>query len=378
VVVAALAAGAGAGAVVALNHNSQSPGSTVSSQQIPSPNHNAAGGANTTNLNEDSVASKVKPGMVDINSTLKYQDGAAAGTGMILSSNGVVLTNNHVVEGSTHLTATTVVAGKKYQATVLGVDPTDDVALIKLQGASGLKTVQVGDSSKVRLGTAVVAIGNAGGTGGAPTVTSGSITALGRTITASNSGSSQNTETLHNMIQTNAPIAEGDSGGALANGAGQVVGMNTAANSQSLGGPGTSMGFAIPINRALAIAKLIASGKASGHILIGPKGFMGVGVDAVKDANQCLAQSGVRAGYQVPTQSGALVCYAYPGTPAYKAGVRPGDVITGVSGQSVSTASGLTGVMLKYKPGTTVSLTWVDSQKQSHTSSLTLITGPVK
>ncbi|HEX3389614.1 MAG TPA: trypsin-like peptidase domain-containing protein [Streptosporangiaceae bacterium] len=378
VVVAALAAGAGAGAVVALNHNSQSPGSTVSSQQIPSPHRNAAGSTNTTNLNEGAVANKVEPGMVDINSTLKYQDGAAAGTGMILSSNGVVLTNNHVVEGSTHLTATTVVAGKKYQATVIGVDPTDDVALIKLQGAAGLKTVQVGDSSKVRLGTGVVAIGNAGGTGGSPTVTSGAITALGRTITASDSGSGQNTETLHNMLQTNAAIAEGDSGGALANAAGQVIGMNTAANSQSLGGAGTSMGFAIPINRALSIARQIASGNASGHILIGPKGFMGVGVDAVTDATQCLAQSGVRAGYHVPTQSGALVCYAYPGTPAYKAGVRPGDVITRVSGQSVSTASGLTGVMLKYKPGTTVSLTWVDPQKQSHTSSLTLINGPVK
>ena len=376
-VVAALAAGVGAGAVVALNHNSQS-GSTVSSQQIPSPNRNAAGSANTTNINEDSVASKVKPGMVDINSTLKYEDGAAAGTGMILSSNGVVLTNNHVVEGSTRLTATTVVAGKKYQATVIGVDPTDDVALIKLQGASGLKTVQVGDSSKVGLGTGVVAIGNAGGTGGNPTVTSGTITALGRTITASDSGSGTNTETLHNMLQTNAPIAEGDSGGALANAAGQVIGMNTAANGQSLGGAGTSMGFAIPINRALSIAKKIAAGDASGGILIGPKGFMGVGVDAVKDANQCLAQSGLQPGYKVPAQSGALVCNVYQGTPAYKAGVRPGDVITGVSGQSVSTANGLTGVMLRYKPGATVSLTWVDAQKQSHTSSLTLINGPVK
>jgi S1-C subfamily serine protease len=377
VVVAALAAGVGAGAVVALNHNSQS-GSTVSAQQIPSPNSNAAGGANTTNINETSVANKVRPGMVDINSTLKYEDGAAAGTGMILSPNGVVLTNNHVVEGSTHLTATTVVAGKKYQATVIGVDPTDDVALIKLQGASGLKTVQVGDSSKVSLGTGVVAIGNAGGTGGSPTVTDGTITALGRTITASDSGSGQNSETLHNMLQTNAAIAEGDSGGALADAAGQVIGMNTAANSQSLGGAGTSMGFAIPINRALSIAKKIAAGNTSGGILIGPKGFMGVGVDAVTDASACLGQSGIQRGYQVPAKAGALVCNVYQGTPAYKAGVRPGDVITGVSGTAVSTANGLTGVMLRYKPGATVSLTWVDAHKQSHTSSLKLINGPVK
>ena len=136
--VAALALGVGAGTVVALNHNSQS-GSTVSSQQIPSPNNNGDGNANTTNINVQSVTNKVQPGIVDINSVLKYEDGAAAGTGMILPSNGVVLTNNHVVEGSTHLTATTVVGGKKYQATVLGVDPSDDVALIKLQGAAGLK-----------------------------------------------------------------------------------------------------------------------------------------------------------------------------------------------------------------------------------------------
>ena len=377
VVVAALAAGVGAGAVVALNHNSQSPGNTVSSQQIPSPSGNGAGNPNTTNVDVQSVANKVQPGMVDINSTLKYLDGAAAGTGMILSSNGVVLTNNHVVEGSTHLTATTVAGSKRYQATVLGVDPSDDVALIKLQGASGLKTVQVGDSSKVTLGTGVVALGNAGGKGGS-TVTAGTITALGRTITASDSGSGQNTETLHNMLQTNAPIAEGDSGGALANGAGQVIGMNTAANSQSLGGTGTAQGFAIPINRALAIAKKIAAGNESGHILIGPKGFMGVGVDSVTDVNACLAQSGVGTGYRLPVHSGALVCNVYPGTPAYKAGVRAGDVITGVSGRPVTTANGLTGVMLKYKPGATVSLTWVDTGKQSHTSSLTLINGPVK
>ena len=231
---AALAAAVGAGTVVALNQNSQSAGS-VSSQQIPSPGRNA-GGANTTNLNEQSVANKVEPGVVDINSQLKYENGAAAGTGMVLSANGLVLTNNHVVDGSTSLHATLVSNGKTYQAQVLGVDPVDDVALIKLVGASGLKTVSVGDSAKVTLGTGVVAIGNAGGRGGPPTVTSGTVTALSRTITASDSGSGANSETLHNMLQTNAPIAAGDSGGPLANAAGQVVGMDTAANSQSLGG----------------------------------------------------------------------------------------------------------------------------------------------
>jgi S1-C subfamily serine protease len=377
VAVAALAAAVGAGTVVALNQNSQNPGS-VSSQQIPSPNRNAAGHANTTTVNEQSVANKVEPGVVDINSQLKYENGAAAGTGMVLSSNGLVLTNNHVVDGSTSLHATLVSTGKNYTAEVLGVDPVDDVALIKLVGAAGLKTVSVGDSAKVSLGTGVVAIGNAGGAGGKPTVTSGTITALNRTITASDSGSGANSETLHGMLQTNAPIAAGDSGGPLANAAGQVVGMDTAANSQSLGGAGTDMGFAIPINHALAIARQIAGGKAGPHILLGQSGFMGIGVDSTSDAQQCLAQSGVGVNYQVPAKSGALICSVYPGTPAAKAGLAAGDVITSVNGQAVSSANGLTTIMRKYKPGSTISLGYVTANTRSHTSSLTLIAGPVK
>ena len=372
-----MAAAVGAGTVVALNQNSQNPGS-VSSQQIPSPNRNAAGNANTTTVNEQSVANKVEPGVVDINSQLKYENGAAAGTGMVLSSNGLVLTNNHVVDGSTSLHATLVSSGKTYTAQVLGVDPVDDVALIKLVGASGLKTVSVGDSAKVSLGTGVVAIGNAGGTGGTPTVTSGTITALNRTITASDSGSGANSETLHGMLQTNAPIAAGDSGGPLSDAAGQVIGMDTAANSQSLGGAGTNMGFAIPINRALGIARQIAGGKAGGHILLGQPGFMGIGVDSVSDAQQCLAQSGVGVNYQVPAKSGALVCSVYPGTPAAKAGLAAGDVITSVNGQAVSSANGLTTIMRKYKPGNTISIGYVTANTRSHTSSLTLIAGPVK
>jgi S1-C subfamily serine protease len=379
VVVAALAAGVGAGTVVALNHGSQSPG-TVSSQQIPSPNGNAPGGANTTTINTQAVANKVQPGIVDVNSQLKYQNGAAAGTGMVLSGNGIVLTNNHVVEGSTHLSVRLVSSGQTYhQVKVLGVDPKDDVALIKLVGASGLKTVQVGDSSKVTLNTAVVAIGNAGGAGGSPTVTTGSITALNRTITASDSGGGQNPETLRGMLQTNAAIAEGDSGGALANGAGQVIGMNTAANSQQLGGQGTNMGFAIPINRALSIAKKIAAGQGSSEILIGSEvnsGIMGVNVAAISQANQCLNQ--MSFDYSPPTNSGALVCSTFPGDPASKAGVKAGDVITAVDGHSVSSDTQLTGTMGQYGPGDTVSVTWVSRGGQRHTSSLTLASGPIK
>ncbi len=209
-------------------------------------------------------------------------------------------------------------------------------------------------------------------------MTSGTITALNRTITASDSGSGANSETLHGMLQTNAPIAAGDSGGPLSNAAGQVIGMDTAANSQSLGGAGTNMGFAIPINQALAIARQIAGGKAGPHILIGQSGFMGIGVDSISDAQQCLANGGIGANYQVPAKSGALICSVYPGTPAAKAGLAAGDVITSVNGQPVSSANGLTTVMRKYKPGSTISLGYVSISRQSHTSSLTLIPGPVK
>ena len=375
VVVAALAAGVGAGTVIALHHNSSSSAnSSINSQQIPSPNRNATNGNNTTTLNTQAVANKVEPGIVDINSTLKYANGSAAGTGMVLSSTGLVLTNNHVVAQSTHLTATAVLSGRTYTATVVGTDATDDIALIKLQGASGLKTVQVGDSSKVALGNAVVAVGNAGGTGGTPTVTSGTITALNRTITASDQGS-PNSETLHGMLQTNAPIAAGDSGGALANAAGQVIGMNTAANGQTLGGQGTDMGFAIPINSALSIARQIAAGQSSSKIQIGPSGFMGVGVQDISAASQCLS-SGL--GYTPPVNSGALVCNVFPGTPAASVGVTAGDIITAVNGQSVSSSNALTAIMSKFHPGTAVSLTWVDTNGQKHTASITLIEGPAK
>ena len=137
--------------------------------------------------------------------------------------------------------------------------------------------------------------------------------------------------------------------------------MDTAANSQSLGGAGTNMGFAIPINKALAIARQIAGGRAGAHILIGQSGFMGIGVDSISDAQQCLANSGIGVNCQVPAKSGALICSVYPGTPAAKAGLAAGDVITSVNGQPVSSANGLTTIMRKYKPGSTISLGYVSA-----------------
>jgi S1-C subfamily serine protease len=411
VVVAVLAAAIGAGLVLALQGGNGSNSATGNTRQGTSPAGNGSqhgGGTNAATIDEHFVAGKVQPGMVDITSHLRYSGQVFEGTGMVLSSSGLVLTNNHVVNGSTSLQVTLVNSGRSYDAEVIGTDSADDVALLKLVNASGLKTVQFGDSDKVRLGIPVVALGNAGGTGGQPTVTSGTITALHRTITASDSGS-QTSETLHNMLQTNAPIAEGDSGGPLANGSGQVIAMDTAANTRTLGGAGTDQGFAIPINRALGIAHQMAAGHGGGPIHLGQPSFLGIEIASASatkgstatDPHQQLQQlqkvatangggfnsnhgcMNSEVGHPVPAKIapvsvGTLVAGVFCNAPASAVGMRGGDVITAVNGQSVSSPASLKSVMTHYQPGTTVSVAWVDTAGKHHTSPVKLAAGPAK
>ena len=411
VLVALVAAALGAGAVFALQAKSSSPSSSssFSPQDVPSPASSpGSGNTNTSGIDEQSVATKVEPGLVDITASLRYTGQVFEGTGMVLSSSGLVLTNNHVVDGSTGLTATVVNTGRKYRAQIVGTDAKDDVALLRLTGVSGLRTVQVGNSSKVTLGSPVVALGNAGGAGGTPTVTSGSITALNRTITASDAGSGDS-ETLHNMLQTNAQIAEGDSGGPLANAAGQVIGMNTAANTQSFGPQGSNEGFAIPINHALALAHQMAAGNGSASIRIGQPAFMGIAVASssssaassddspqqqlqqlngtarqfgggINSNGRCLGNG---AGNPVPASiapasTGTLIAGAFCNAPAAAAGLTGGDVILAINGRAVGAPTSLTGVLANYHPGERVSVTWMDTSGQRHTSSVTLTTGPAK
>lgn len=405
VVVAVLAAVIGATSVWAFQ---QSNGGAVSPQSIPTAAGNAPGNANASSINEHYVAGKVAPGVVDITSYLGYSGQVFEGTGMVLSSSGLVLTNNHVVNLSTKLVVTVVSSGKKYLAKVVGTDATADVALLKINGVSGLQPITVADSDKVTLGTPVVALGNAGGRGGDPTVTSGSITALHRTIMASDAGSSSS-ETLRDMMQTNAPIAEGDSGGPLANAAGQVVGMDTAANTQNLGGYGTAQGFAIPINRALAIARQMAAGKPSASIRIGQPAFMGIAIAStphngassaitpqqqlqqlrrvansygggINSSQGCLAGNvgNPVPGSIAPASSGTLIAGVFCNAPARTAGLRGGDVIVSVDGHTVTSPDSLTTLMSSYHPGNTISVTYVDTSGTRHTSSLTLVSGPAK
>jgi len=235
-----------------------------------------------TALTTPQIAAKVDPGLVDVVTTLGYQNGKAAGTGMVLTSTGEVLTNNHVIDGATSIKATDVGNGRTYTAKVVGYDKTRDVAVLQLQNASGLQTVTL-SSAGPQAGQKVVALGNALGKGGTPSVVSGRITGLGQSITASDQGAAD-AERLTGMIGHNAPIQPGDSGGPLVNTAGEVIGMNTAASDSSGSGLPSQSGqaqtatqaFAIPITRASSIAGQIEAGTASSTVHIGATAFLGV------------------------------------------------------------------------------------------------------
>jgi len=317
-------------------------------------------GGSGTSIDVSKVAAEVDPALVDIDITLV--DGAAAGTGIVLSSDGYVLTNNHVISGATSIKATDVGNGKTYDAQVVGYDRSRDVAVIKLAGASGLKTAVFGNSSQVRVGQPVVGIGNAGGTGGTPSTAPGVVTALDQSITAEDQ-STGSTERLSGLIETNANIQPGDSGGALANAGGQVVGMDTAASAGFSFSFAGNQGFAIPINEARNLARLILAGQSSAQVHVGPTAFLGVEVQ-------------VSSGTGGPPVQGAAVARALPGGPAASVGVQGGDVIVGLGSQTVTSAGQLTDLLGRYRPGQQVKLTWVDPAGNTHSALVTLGSGP--
>jgi S1-C subfamily serine protease len=318
-----------------------------------------------TKANAGSSGTSIDQGVVDINTTLGLQGGSAAGTGIVLSSSGEILTNNHVVAGATSVSVTDVGNGRTYAATVVGTDRTDDIAVVQLSGASGLQTAALGDSTKVAAGDAVTAVGNAGGVGGTPSVAPGTVTALGQSITASDQGGGSS-EQLTGLIETNAAIQAGDSGGPLLNSSGQVIAIDTAASSGFRFQSGGNQGFAIPINEASTIAKQIEAGHSSATVHIGAYGFLGVQVQASTASPDGSSSS-----------SGALVTGVEPRSPAQQAGLGADDEIVSLGGQTVDSASTLTNLMQGYHPGDKVQLGWVDGSGQQHTATATLATGPV-
>ncbi len=372
-----------------LSFYNQAPGSLPGSGAVPSPASPAAPLAG----GEQAIVTKVKPGLVIINATLQYNSEVAAGTGMVINADGLVLTNNHVIDGSTKITATVVSTGKTYPATVVGYDETGDVALIQLQDVSGLTTVPIGNSSAVKVGDAVVALGNAEGQGSI-TATPGQVTALNQTITASEKGGSTASETLYGMIQTNADVVPGDSGGPLASSAG-VIGMDTAGNDAS--SQQTAAGFAIPVDTALSVARQIAGGHASSVITIGYPPFMGIFIasgsssspqaQAQQQEQQNAGSGSSQACYTsnadvtvpsaiAPVSSGTLILGTICGSPAAQAGITGGAVITAVNGQAVGSPDDLSSILARFHPGDTISVTWVSPSGQRTTSSLHLAAGP--
>jgi S1-C subfamily serine protease len=309
------------------------------------------------------AASAVSPGLVDINTTLGYSGGQAAGTGMVLTSDGRVLTNNHVISGATSISVTDIGNGQTYSAKVVGYDRTHDVAVLQLQNASGLQTAPLGDSSSVAVGDSVVGVGNAGGVGGTPSAAAGTVTALNQTITASDAGDGSS-EQLSGLIQVNADIQPGDSGGPLVNSSGKIVGIDTAGSSASSYGSGGTTGFAIPINAALSLAHQIVNGQASSTVHLGETAFLGIQV-AASSGGSGSGQSG----------SGVPIAGVEAGTPAASAGLVAGDTIVSVDGQSVD-PNGLSSVLSGHHPGDTVTVGWLDGSGQQHSTQVQLANGP--
>jgi S1-C subfamily serine protease len=330
----------------------------------------AAGGtvwatAGTTTLSTAQIASQTDPGLVDVISTLGYQHGTAEGTGMVLTAGGEVLTNNHVVAGATSIQVRDVGNGKTYSARVVGYSDSDDVAVLQLSSASGLSTVKLGNSSSVRVGQQVVAIGNAEGKDGAPSVVTGTVTQLGAAITASDEGSG-NSEQLTDMIQSDASIEPGDSGGPLVNASGEVIGMDTAASTSNspvgTTAAETTEAFSIPINKALSIADQIEAGTSSTTVHIGATAFLGVEVTATTTGGEL--------------GDGVTIEGTVAGTAAADAGLTAGDTITSIDGHDVTSSSDLQATIQLYHPGSKVTVGWQDQYGQEHSTTVTLTQGP--
>ena len=304
-------------------------------------------------------------GVVDITTVLDYGRGAAAGTGLVLTPTGEILTNNHVIQDATRIRVTVVSTGTSYTASVVGTDPTDDIAVLRLSGAAALATAHLAggsQASQVAVGDRVTAVGNAGGTGGDPTAATGHVVALDRDITASDE-TGADPERLSGLIEVDADVQAGDSGGPLYSD-GVVVGIDTAASASAAGGFSTAAatretaGFAIPIATATAIAARIEAGESSSTVHQGGPAFLGVQIARSRAVD------------------GATIAGVVPDSPAASAGLAAGDTITAVDETAVDSSQTLSEVLASHQPRDRVTVSWTDRASESHTATVTLTTGP--
>lgn len=314
---------------------------------------------NSANFTESSiadVAEKVSKSVVSIVTSVKATNifgqsynSSAAGTGIIATQDGYILTNKHVVDGSTNITVILDDGTSYDKVKLVATDPLNDVAFLKIDGVSNLAAATLGNSKTISAGQQVIAIGNALGQY-QNTVTSGIVSGTGRSVTATDS-TGLTVETLSDMIQTDAAINSGNSGGPLVNATGEVIGINTATSSTA-----ENVGFAIPISSVKGmLSQLIATGEAKRAY---------VGVYSIEVTPE------VAKSYNLPVNSGA---YLYSSsnysaiinnTPASKAGLKDKDIITAINGVKIGAAGSLSSLVGEYKVGDTIQLTVVREGKE--------------
>lgn len=306
-------------------------------------------GTSTAAVDSEPATEAESTGVVLINTTVGYGTGQGAGTGLTITGDGIVVTNHHVVEGATSITVTDPSTGETYAATVLGYDDVHDVAVLQLEDASGLSTVAT-DQDAATQGEEVTAVGNAEGQGSL-SAADGTVTDPSTAITVNNEDGT--TAELSDLIQTDADVVSGDSGGALLDEDGEVIGMNVAATS----GSAEISGYAIPIDTVLDIAAQILAGEESGDVEIGG--------------------SAAALGVQVDTTRSTLVVGVVEDGAAEAAGVTEGSTITAVDGTAVASIDDITSVLGDHEPGDEVAVSWTDAAGQAHTATVTLGEGPV-
>ncbi len=338
-------------------------GVLVASAVFASTGDNTSSGTGPPRIDVAAVETALRASVTDVDATLAQARGRVAGTGLVLSESGSILTNNHVIAGTADITVQVGGTGRRYPARVVGYDVTDDIAVLQLDNVSGLRPAPIGDPSRAHVGDSVVAIGNAGGRGGNPATAAGRIAAFGQRVSAGDNNGLDR-ETLSNMIQVTAAVEPGDSGGPVVDRTGHVIGLTAAATTGG-GFPASAIaGFAIPIDRALAIARQITAGRSSAKVHIGPRGILGVQIKTV------------RSNPAVASIDGAVVGLVENSSPARVAGLHPDDVIVSVDGAGISSLSDLNAALAHFGPGAVIRLGWRDATGSLRTAPITLVFGP--
>lgn len=323
---------------------------TNSSQTIKADAANIAESKESTSTDLSvSVAEKVLPSVVSItvkgitqtdSMTGQTYATEGSGSGVLIKNNGYILTNNHVINGGTNIEV--LVGAKTYKAKIIGIDSTTDLAVLKIDG-NNFNPINIGTSSDLKVGQYVMALGSPFGLDNS--VSTGIISGLGRSNMVQDNAQ---ISTYVNLIQTDAAVNPGNSGGALVNEAGQLIGINTLISSTS--GSSAGVGFAIPVDTAVDIAnQLINTGKASHP-------FMGVSTQSI---NEQVAQA-----YSLPVDEGAYVVYVAANSPASKAGLTRGDIITEINGEDVETQEDVYTQVRTHKVGDEITVTYYRGNKK--------------